>query len=1100
MTTKKRAAALIAAVLLAATTVSGPATAFAGPVQEALPAEPALENIGAVVDDTMSADIADAPASVSGDTDWTAGEGQVIPGDGADGNAGGVPEGVKREEHGEDKEEVIEAVPEEVIEERPEGIIEEIMEEIPGEGNAPEIDAAGYTGRVAPEDLLDQEKLDQALADGLVELIPPADSVNEEYQRAGAANGNIIDVASREVGVSGRPNKYTYWLGSISGTYAYAWCHAFVSWCGAQAGSDQVPRSASCFYGAQAFKARGQWKNRISGYVPKAGDIIYFDWNANGSYDHVGIVHYVSGGRVHTIEGNASDAVRYDGGRTGGYALTDSQIIGYGTPSYVTIPQDAQTRGCLDEVTGGNGKVTVRGWAFDREDLARALDIHVYVGGEAGSGAPGHTIRADKDRPDVDAVYPGVGEQHGFEATVYTSASGTLPIYVYAVSAGAGKKETLIGYGTAQVQKDAEKPKISSVKVSGITVEGYTVTCKVTDNVAVEKVEFPSWHESKSGDQAVWFKGTVENGVATCFIPISKLGGQSGTYTTHIYAYDRSGNYALAGAEEVAIDLADLQQYEIQNLSTGFIARIEDVKSKKALTGQLESRTVSIRTDTGAAEQVWAFARDKDYSYSIQLSADSAYLAVGQADSVSSDSLAASDVSGTANATLADGQTKIPLWRVRKADEDSCYLELADGSGRVLTQGDTQQGQDIREDAPVVRLEAFGAQEGQRFKIQKLSTNVTKLSLKKETLTFTEPQQTEQLAVTVKPKSAADEKICWASSDERAASVDKDGLVKAIGNGTADITASTEDGSMTATCKVTVQIKPTGVKLNKEKVTLNAKGATKKLRATVTPENAKDKTVTWSSSDAKVASVDQSGLVKAVSNGTAVITAETVDGKLTDKCTVTVQIPKVGAGGTIKSGSYTYTADHIISSAGDKTIIYRQKKNSSKEKMAQIGAKVYLQRVYAKKLYYEQAKKGGRDLYAIDTGTFTKQLIRKDSVIAAEQGRKLIVKPYAAKIKKQTYYILDTVTGKEKTLSTKCLGAVLTKTKIYYAEAVSGKTGKGWKVKIRSCNLSAGKKKDLTGKITVEACETITARSVTYRSQGRRYQYTYSTKKRKKLS
>jgi len=107
MTTKKRAAALMAAVLLATTTVSGPATAFAGHVQEVLPAEPALENIGAVVADTMSADIADAPASVSGDTDRTAGEGQVISGDRADGNAGGVPEGVKREEHGEDKEEVI---------------------------------------------------------------------------------------------------------------------------------------------------------------------------------------------------------------------------------------------------------------------------------------------------------------------------------------------------------------------------------------------------------------------------------------------------------------------------------------------------------------------------------------------------------------------------------------------------------------------------------------------------------------------------------------------------------------------------------------------------------------------------------------------------------------------------------------------------------------------------------------------------------------------------------------------------------------------------------------------------------------------------------
>jgi len=53
------------------------------------------------------------------------------------------------------------------------------MEEIPGEGNAPDIDAAGYTGRVAPEDLLDQEKLDQALADGwrTADIAGPGESV-----------------------------------------------------------------------------------------------------------------------------------------------------------------------------------------------------------------------------------------------------------------------------------------------------------------------------------------------------------------------------------------------------------------------------------------------------------------------------------------------------------------------------------------------------------------------------------------------------------------------------------------------------------------------------------------------------------------------------------------------------------------------------------------------------------------------------------------------------------------------------------------------------------------------------------------------------------
>ena len=65
----------------------------------------------------------------------------------------------------------------------------------------------------------------------------------------GTAN-DIVNVANGEVGVSGSPNKYTYWLGSIGGSYSYAWCHAFVSWCANQAGAgDKVPRTASCASG-----------------------------------------------------------------------------------------------------------------------------------------------------------------------------------------------------------------------------------------------------------------------------------------------------------------------------------------------------------------------------------------------------------------------------------------------------------------------------------------------------------------------------------------------------------------------------------------------------------------------------------------------------------------------------------------------------------------------------------------------------------------------------------------------------------------------------------------------------------------------------------
>lgn len=150
----------------------------------------------------------------------------------------------------------------------------------------------------------------------------------------GTAN-DIVNVAQGEVGVSGQPNKYTYWLGSINGSYSYAWCHAFVSWCANQAGvGDKVPKTASCATGVNWFKNRGEWKSRSSGYTPKAGDIIYFDYGSNGTYDHVGIVTSSSGGRVYTIEGNARNAVKVNGGYSNGYSLSSTDILGYGTPSY----------------------------------------------------------------------------------------------------------------------------------------------------------------------------------------------------------------------------------------------------------------------------------------------------------------------------------------------------------------------------------------------------------------------------------------------------------------------------------------------------------------------------------------------------------------------------------------------------------------------------------------------------------------------------------------------------------------------------------------------------------------------------------------------
>ena len=130
--------------------------------------------------------------------------------------------------------------------------------------------------------------------------------------------------------------KYGAWFDS--GKYqAQPWCDMFVSWCAAQCGeAEAVGHFAYCPSHVNFFKAKGQWFGR-GAKTPQPGDIIFFA-NDGKTACHVGIVEKVSGGYVHTIEGNTN------GGTTliangGGvhqkkYVLTSSYILGYGRPAY----------------------------------------------------------------------------------------------------------------------------------------------------------------------------------------------------------------------------------------------------------------------------------------------------------------------------------------------------------------------------------------------------------------------------------------------------------------------------------------------------------------------------------------------------------------------------------------------------------------------------------------------------------------------------------------------------------------------------------------------------------------------------------------------
>ena len=132
----------------------------------------------------------------------------------------------------------------------------------------------------------------------------------------------IVSVAMGQIGNSGG-QKFWSWYGFDS---RVEWCACFVSWCADQSGliaSGNVPKFSLCSDGVSWFQGKNKWQS--GGTTPTAGMIIFFDWDHDGTSDHVGIVEKYEGGRVYTIEGNSSDQVRQRN-----YAVDYASIIGYG--------------------------------------------------------------------------------------------------------------------------------------------------------------------------------------------------------------------------------------------------------------------------------------------------------------------------------------------------------------------------------------------------------------------------------------------------------------------------------------------------------------------------------------------------------------------------------------------------------------------------------------------------------------------------------------------------------------------------------------------------------------------------------------------------
>jgi uncharacterized protein YjdB len=179
--------------------------------------------------------------------------------------------------------------------------------------------------------------------------------------------------------------------------------------------------------------------------------------------------------------------------------------------------------------------------------------------------------------------------------------------------------------------------------------------------------------------------------------------------------------------------------------------------------------------------------------------------------------------------------------------------------------------------------------------------------------------KTETLTPTVYPKSLEDKSVTWESSNTKVATVTAEGKVKGVKTGTATITCTSNATGLSRTCQVTV----VNLVLDQYEAVVK-KGKTVTLTATVYPSTLEDKSVTWESSDTKVATVTAEGKVKGVKAGTATITCTSAATGLSRTCEVTVGYVKLDQTevSVVKGKTVTLTASVYPSSLEDKSVTW----------------------------------------------------------------------------------------------------------------------------------------------------------------------------------
>lgn len=243
-----------------------------------------------------------------------------------------------------------------------------------------------------------------------------------------------------------------------------------------------------------------------------------------------------------------------------------------------------------------------------------------------------------------------------------------------------------------------------------------------------------------------------------------------------------------------------------------------------------------------------------------------------------------------------DSETLVATVKPDNATNKTVTWTTSDASIATVENGKVTA---IKEGEATITASAGGKSASCKVVVAKKVIAVESVELNKTTLALVK-EESETLVATIKPDNATNKTIAWSSSNSDVATVDASGKVTAVGSGNATITAKV--GDKQATCAVTVTVPVESITLNNTSLTLK-EGESVMLTATVLPKDATEKTVIWTSAANSIATVDNSGKVIGIKEGSTTITATTKDGGKKATCSIIVE--------TNLAPSVTVEADHI---------------------------------------------------------------------------------------------------------------------------------------------------------------------------------------------